>query len=249
MSLALSCRVALFLAVFCSSCGTQHEVQKLSEQVAVLRRELFNLAGVVRLHDGLNEQFKGELNWLGDQTEACKYRQYGTALHEACATGRCEVGTLAKPLQHLKAMHDSYVVLHVRASAGQPTLTGGQKLEVMRMLLRGVRKPTSRLLLIALPPRGESATDLEQAQRTATATQESIEKALGTARDFRWFPPTAVGCNALTRSLFDSLKTEYASYLAREFKTSPERIPGPTVMVVLFRLDCLGDPGAPWGQP
>ena len=59
-----------------------------------------------------------EIDWLTDQTPACKYREYGQRLKDSCEQGRCDPGTTNSALNKLKELPGSYVVLRLKPELG-----------------------------------------------------------------------------------------------------------------------------------
>jgi hypothetical protein len=171
-----------------------------------------------------------ELQWLIDQTPACKVRRYGQLLKESCQNNRCEPESFRIALQGLQSLSDSYVVVYLRPGQGADGLTGERLDEVSHLLQDHNRRPTTRLLLVALPS-GESQADWQRADVVAHELLTKIQTKLTYSRDFRPLGPTAVGCSRDTRALF-------REFAAKKPPRGREPRFGDAIVAVIFRLDC-----------
>src|SRR6195952_5703656 len=85
-----------------------------------------------------------EVDWLAEQTPACKYREYGQRLPDSCAEGRCDPSNTNSALTKLKDVAGSYVVLRLRPELGAGALTRSHIDQIMELLLGRTARPTTR---------------------------------------------------------------------------------------------------------
>ncbi|HMU41558.1 MAG TPA: hypothetical protein PKE31_21300 [Pseudomonadota bacterium] len=172
-----------------------------------------------------------ELQWLIDQTPACKVRRYGQLLKESCQNNRCEPESFKEALQGLSNLRDSYVVIYLRPGPGADGISGERLDEVSHMLLDRARRPTTRLLVVALP-HGETQADWQRADQVARDLLAKIQIKLTYSRDFHPLGPTAIGCSRDMRNLFAQFAAKKPPRLPKEPKLSE------AITAVVFRLDC-----------
>lgn len=203
----------------------------LAEEIQALRTEYGSQQAARQRSESRLTEIEMELQWLIDQTPACKVRRYGQLLKESCQNNRCEPEAFKEALQGLQNLRDSYVVVYLRPSLGAEGLTGERLDEISHMLLDRNRRPTTRLLVVTLPS-GESQAEWQRADQVAHDLLAKIQSRLEYSREFRPIGPTAVGCSRDTRSLF-------AQFAAKKPPRPPKEPKlGEAITAVIFRLDC-----------
>jgi hypothetical protein len=208
---------------------------------ALAAHDLFILLPLRRLDTELRRA-QIEIDWLTDQTPACKYREYGQRLKDSCEQGRCDPSSTNSALSKLKELPGSYVVLRLKPELGAEGLTRGHLDQIMELLLSRTPRPTTRLLLLVMPPANQRDPQgqAQQASQIATDLRDSIRKQIGHSRDFGWATPTIVGCTKETKAIFHQFGALYTAQLLAK-KVTPEKEPKPedSLTVILFRLDCF----------
>ena len=226
-----------------SGCALPPEVAQLQKTVTALQtKRQTDEEAFHKLETDLHRA-QVEIDWLTDQTPACKYREYGQRLKDSCEQGRCDPGTTNSALNKLKELPGSYVVLRLKPELGAEGLTRSHLDQIMELLLTRTARPTTRLLLLVLPhsgSKGDPQGQAQQASQVAIDLKESIRQKLGHSRDFGWATPTVVGCTKEAKAIFYQFASLYTAQLAQR-KITPEKEPRPedSLVVILFRLDCF----------
>lgn len=246
------------------SCGLPPEVGQLQKTVAELQAQRQKDRETVQQLDLDLRRAQFEVDWLAEQTPACKYREYGQRLKDSCEQGRCDPGNTTSALSKLKDLPGSYVVMRLRPDLGANGLNNSHISQIVELLLGRTARPTTRLLLLVMPPANgrDPQGQAQQASQVATELRDTIRQKIAHSRDFGWATPTVVGCTAETKKIFYQFSSLYSAQLLRS-KTVVEKEPRPedSLMVILFRLDCFspgtgsapiapggaGGPGGPAG--
>src|SRR4051812_331094 len=88
-------------------CGLPPEVGQLQKTVSALQSQTQkDQEAVHRLESDLHRA-QVEVDWLTEQTPACKYREYGQRLKDSCEQGRCDPNTTNSALTKLKELPGS----------------------------------------------------------------------------------------------------------------------------------------------
>ncbi len=227
-------------------CGLPPEVAQLQKTMAGLQSQRDKDQETIQRLDSDLRRAQIEVDWLTEQTPACKYREYGQRLKDSCAEGRCDPSNTNSALSRLKDLPGSYVVMRLRPELGANGLTRGHLDQIMELLLGRTARPTTRLLLLVMPqanqrdPQGQA----QQASQVAMELRDNIRQKIAHSRDFSWATPTVVGCTAETKKIFNQFAGLYTTQLMHN-KTPIEKEPRTedSLMVILFRLDCFA-PGS-----
>jgi hypothetical protein len=235
--------VACTLAVLgLAQCGLPPEIGQLRQQVNALTQQRQKDEEAMHRLDTDLHRAQIEIDWLTDQTPACKYREYGQRLKDSCEQGRCDPSSTNSALTKLKELPGSYVVLRLKPELGAEGLTRGHLDQIMELLLSHTARPTTRLLLLVMPPANarDPQAQAQQASQIAIDLRDSIRQKIAHSRDFGWATPTIVGCTKETKAIFHQFATLYTAQLIQK-KITPEKEPKPedSLMVILFRLDCF----------
>ena len=172
-----------------------------------------------------------EVKYLVDQTPACKVRRFGNMLVESCRNGSCDPESFRQAMQGLIELREAYVVAYLRSNRGAEDLNGERLEEIRHMLADRSRRPTSRLLVVALPS-GEPRADWERASQVAQDLLTRIHDRVSGSHAFAVIKPTAIGCSRDTRSLFTQFAAKKPPHPPKEPKV------GQAIIAVIFRLDC-----------
>ena len=219
----------------------------------VLLAGLCHLAGcwsqeIARVHDELitsirdekdaREKFEQrladaerEVEFLVDQTPACKSRELGKLLVDRCQDNSCQPGALEESLAGLEKLRDSFVIAYLRPQQGAEGLSFGRIKELTRLFEFPRRRPTSRLLIVTLP-QGQDQAALERARKVAEDLLVKIHEKVGASRDYQKIVTTAVSCHPGNRRLFLQFAKQKPPDLSREPK------PADAIIAMIFRLDC-----------
>ncbi len=224
------------------SCGLPPEIGQLQKTITELQAQREKDREAVQQLDLDLRRAQFEVDWLAEQTPACKYREYGQRLKDSCEQGRCDPGNTTSALSKLKDLPGSYVVMRLRPDQGVNGLTRGHQNQIVELLLGRTARPTTRLLLLVMPPANgrDPQGQAQQASQLATDLRDSIRQKIAHSRDFGWATPTVVGCTAETKKIFYQFSALYSAQLIKN-KTPLEKEPRPeeSMMVILFRLDCF----------
>ena len=224
------------------SCGLPPEVAQLQKTVGELSTQRQKDEESVRRLESELHRAQVEVDWLTEQTPACKYREYGQRLKDSCEQGRCDPSNTNSALSKLKDLPGSYVVMRLRPELGANGLTRGHQEQIMELLLGRTARPTTRLLLLVMPPANQKdpQAQAQQASQVATELRDNIRQKIGHSRDFGWATPTVVGCTAETKKIFYQFGALYSAQLAHN-KVVQEKEPRQedSLMAILFRLDCF----------
>ena len=229
-------------------CGLPPEVGQLQKTMSELQAQRDKDREAIQRLDLDLRRAQFEVDWLAEQTPACKYREYGQRLRDSCEQGRCDPSNTNSALTKLKEVPGSYVVMRLRPELGAGGLTGSHVNQIVELLLGRTARPTTRLLLLVMPPANASLRDpqgqAQQASQVAVELRDTIREKIAHSRDFGWATPTVVGCTAETKKIFYQFSALYGAQLAHN-KIQVEKDPRPedSMMVILFRLDCFS-PGA-----
>jgi hypothetical protein len=214
---------------------------------------LCHLAGcwsqeIARVHDELTKDIRDEqdvrkeferrllaaereVEFLVDQTPACKSRDLGRMLVKRCQDNTCEPGVLEESLAGLEKLRDSFVIAYLRPQQGAEGLSFGRIKELTRLFEFPRRRPTSRLLIVTLP-QGQDQAALERARKVAEDLLVKIHEKVGASRDYQKIVTTAVSCHRDNRQLFLQFAKQKPPDLSREPK------PADAIIAMIFRLDC-----------
>lgn len=224
------------------SCGLPPEVGQLQKTLGELQAQREKDRQDIQRLDLDLQRAKFEVDWLAEQTPACKYREYGQRLKDSCEQGRCDPSNTNSALSKLKELPGSYVVMRLRPELGAGGLTRSHIDQIVELLLGRTARPTTRLLLMVMPPANQRDPQgqAQQASQAAMDLRDTIRQKIAHSRDFGWLTPTVVGCTAETKKIFYQFAALYAAQLAHN-KTPVEKEPRPedSLTVILFRLDCF----------
>ncbi|HND10618.1 MAG TPA: hypothetical protein PKI03_22385 [Pseudomonadota bacterium] len=172
-----------------------------------------------------------ELQFLVDQTPACKSRGAGQILVERCQDKSCEPGALEAALADLEKLRDSFVIAYLRPQQGAEGLSVGRTNELTKLFEFPRRRPTSRLLIVTLP-QGQDEASRERARKVADELLAKIRERVEASRDYQPVVTTAVSCHRDNRQLFAKFAAKKPPDLSKEPK------PAEAIIAMIFRLDC-----------
>ncbi len=247
----------LALLALLGGCGLPPEVGQLQKTVGALQAQREKDREELQRLDLDLRRAQFEVDWLAEQTPACKYREYGQRLKDSCEQGRCDPSNTNSALSKLKELPGSYVVMRLRPDQGAGGLTRSHVDQIVELLLGRTARPTTRLLLLVMPPANsrDPQGQAQQASQVANDLRDTIRQKIAHSRDFGWATPTVVGCTADTKKIFYQFASLYGAQLAHN-KIQVEKEPRleDSLMVILFRLDCFAPgtgsaPSAPAAPP